>query len=340
MDKRKQIVKSIILLTIIAGIISLAYFAINYLDTRKTGAPTERQSAVPDPEYLYLGDKEYEITHNIKTYLIVGTDGNGTKPNAKDYHGPMADYQLLLLIDKTDGKYGFIQIDRDSITDVELINSDGVEETADTEELQICTATWYGKDLEQGLDNLVNSASYLLGGIRIDGYYSLNMREIGKLNHAVGGVTVKIEDDFSKYDKEMVPGATVTLTDEQAALFVRSRMSIGDGSNESRMRRQRVYMEALMDKVRKQMTEDKSFGIDIYNELQDIAVTNIPKNRISAISNLMYKSTGKGIRDIDGEHTMGRLAGDKKDFVQFYADEESMVEIFADLIGIGEGKEY
>ena len=216
----------------------------------------------------------------------------------------------------------------------------GLEETADTEELQICTATWYGKDLEQGLDNLVNSASYLLGGIRIDGYYSLNMREIGKLNHAVGGVTVKIEDDFSKYDKEMVPGATVTLTDEQAALFVRSRMSIGDGSNESRMRRQRVYMEALMDKVRKQMTEDKSFGIDIYNELQDIAVTNIPKNRISAISNLMYKSTGKGIRDIDGEHTMGRLAGDKKDYVQFYADEESMVEIFADLIGIGEGKEY
>ena len=91
---------------------------------------------------------------------------------------------------------------------------------------------------------------------------------------------------------------------------------------------------------RKQMTEDKSFGINIYNELQDIAVTNIPKNRISAISNLMYKSTGKGIRDIDGEHTMGRLAGDKKDFVQFYADEESMVEIFTDLIGIGEGKEY
>ena len=252
----------------------------------------------------------------------------------------MADYQLLLLIDKTDGTYGFIQIDRDSVTDVELINNDGVEETADTEELQICTATWYGKDLEQGLDNLVNSASYLLGGIRIDGYYSLNMREIGKLNHAVGGVTVKIEDDFSKYDKDMVPGATVDLTDEQAVLFVRSRMDIGDGENKSRMRRQRVYMEALMDKVRKQMTEDKSFGIDIYNELQDIAVTNIPKNRISAISNLMYKSTGKGIRDIDGEHTMGRLAGDKKDYVQFYADEESMVEIFTDLIGIGEGKEY
>ena len=37
---------------------------------------------------------------------------------------------------------------------------------------------------------------------------------------------------------------------------------------------------------------------------------------------------------------MGRVLEDEQDYVKFYADEESMVEIFTDLIGLGEGHEY
>lgn len=336
---RKKAVKNVLIAIAVLAVVACVFFAINYFDTRKTGTH-ERQDSAPDPTYLYLGDLEYEVTHNIKTYLICGTDGNSTRPNAKKYHGPMTDYLLLLIIDKTAGTYGFIQIDRDTMTDVEIINEDGDEESAGTEELQICTATWYGKDIEQGMKNLENSVSYLLGGIEIDGYYMLNMKNIAELNHAVGGVTVKIEDDFSKVDKDMVKGKEIKLTDKQAETFVRSRKNIGDGLNQSRMRRQRVYMEALMDQVKQKMESDKSFALDIYQELEDVALTDIPRNRVSAISNLLYKSEGKGIKDLEGEHTEGRVIGDKQDYAMFYADEEKMVPIFQELAGIGEGHEY
>ncbi|MBR2548025.1 MAG: LCP family protein [Eubacterium sp.] len=336
---RKQVVKSILIVGLLIVAAAGVFYAIHLYDNRSTGK-AERQNAAPDPVYLYLGDYEYEVTDNIKTYLLVGTDGSGSKPNAKHYHGPMADYQLLLIINKTKGTYGFVEIDRDTITDVIRIEEDGNDESATTVEEQICTATWYGRDIEQGLDNLTESVSYLLGGLGIDGYYAVNMDDIDKVNHAVGGVTVKIEDDFSEQDEEMVPGAEVHLTDEQAVLFVRSRMDIGNGSNESRMKRQRVYMQALMDKSREEMAGNKTFANDLFKELKGIAVTNLPGNRISAAANLVYKSENLGTYEIEGEHTIGRVEGDKRDYAQFYADEESIAKILTELCGLGEGHEY
>lgn len=341
MDRRSA-VKGVLIVAALVAAAAVMFGIIHYLDSRPTGK-VEEESADPDPKCLYLGDFEYEITHNINTYMIVGTDGAGTKPNAKKYHGPMADYILFMVIDHTAGTYGFVQIDRDTITDVSQLSSDaGAEEDdpAPVSEEQICTATWFGKDLDDGLRNLSDCVSYILGGIDVDGYYSINMDHIKKLNHAVGGVTVKIEDDFSKYDKEMVPGATVHLNDDQAELFVRSRMTIGDGTNESRMKRQRTYMEALMKQAREKMGEDQSFPVDLYAELQDIATTNIPGNRVSAIANSVYKFKDTGIRDIDGEHKTGRVEGDTKDYTQFFYDESSVEKIMIDLCGLGEGREY
>ena len=342
---RKSAVKGIIVVLVLAVAAAGVFGVMNYMEKRSTGSDhdkgkVERESAAPDPTYLFLGDLEYEVTDNIKAYLLVGTDGAGSKPNAKHYHGPMSDYIMLVLIDKTKETYGFVQIDRDTMTDIVQIGEDGDEEAAATVEEQICTATWFGKDLNQGLRNLMESVSYLMGGLEIEGYYSINMDDIAKLNHAVGGVTVKIEDDFSEYDEEMVPGAEVHLTDEQAELFVRSRMEIGDGTNESRMRRQRAYMTALMDQAKQKMADDKSFAIDVYQELNGVATTNIQGSRVSAIANLLYKFENKGIFDIDGEHTVGRTDRDKKDYVQFYADEDSITMILKELMYLDDGHEY
>lgn len=47
----------------------------------------------------------------------------------------------------------------------------------------------------------------------------------------------------------MVQGATIQLEGKQAELFVRSRMTVADGTNASRMKRQRVYLEALLSQL-------------------------------------------------------------------------------------------
>ena len=99
---RRDIVKTVLIVALLVAIAAAAFGVIHYMDTRSTSSDDEeRDTGAPDPIMLYLGDYEYEVTDYIKTYLISGTDGVGTKPNAKHYHGPMADYMLLLIINKT-----------------------------------------------------------------------------------------------------------------------------------------------------------------------------------------------------------------------------------------------
>ena len=81
----------------------------------------------------------------------------------------------------------------------------------------------------------------LLLGESIDFYVAMNMDGISELNDLAGGVTVTLEDDFSSIDPAMAKGTTLTLHGDQAETFVRSRMTVGDGTNASRMERQEAF---------------------------------------------------------------------------------------------------
>lgn len=295
------------------------------------------ESAEGEGDYIYLADHNYEITHNLESYLLIGSDDSGNEEKDKDkddgeYHGDLADFLLLVVFDKTDDTYGFLQIDRDTITRVEMPEN-GEESLEDTFE-QICTARWYGETPEEGCENTVDAVSELLGYFPIDGYYSINMSDIGTLNHAVGGVTVTIEDDFSGVDPEMTKGRTMKLSDEQAETFVRSRMSIGDGTNTSRMRRQRAYMDAFLDAALKKMDKDKDFVNDLYKELKARAVTDMPGNRVSAAANRMHEGRYIATFELDGEHKEGETLGDGVLHAEFYPTEASKIDVLTSLCSI------
>ena len=53
-------------------------------------------------------------------------------------------------------------------------------------------------DHETRAENTVDAVSTLLGGHKIDGFAMVNMSAIEVVNDMVGGVTVTIEDDFSR----------------------------------------------------------------------------------------------------------------------------------------------
>ncbi len=73
----------------------------------------------------------------------------------------------------------------------------------------------------------------------------MSLDGISVLNDLAGGVTVTLEDDFSAADPAMTKGTTLTLQGEQAEIFVRRRMDIGEGTNEARMARQEEYLAQL-----------------------------------------------------------------------------------------------
>lgn len=298
----------------------------------------ERKVTVGAKKKIKLNGKTYTYDHRIETWLFIGTDGSGDEDaQGEDYIGSMADFLLLAVVDKTDKTYGFIQINRDTITDVTMMQKDG--SGLASAELQICTAHWYGGNPQQSCENTVEAVSKLLGGVTIEGYYSIGMDAMPTLNHAVGGVEVKVIGDFSKVDPTLKEGETVLLDDEQAYTYVRGRMNVGDGSNEQRMQRQDQYMKALFAKVEQTFKKNPKFLNSLYSQLDEEAVTNTKGRDVSRIISSMAGGESRGIFQFEGETTLGQRLGDGIDHIEFFPDEASVEKIMKELYHLEESDE-
>ena len=215
--------------------IAVLGYGLQYVDNKTEKANVSDESSINDWKIqvprgkIKLNGNKYEYYHDFENYLLIGTDATGNNKNGADYQGSMADFLMLVIVDKTENTYSFLQFNRDTMTEVALIDHNGEGEA--TANIQLCTAHWYGGNREQSCENTVKSVKKLLGGIQIDGYYELNMNEIPKLNSMVDGVTVTLEDDFSKKYPKMKKGATINLDDEQAYAYVHDRNGVGDEEN-------------------------------------------------------------------------------------------------------------
>lgn len=270
-----------------------------------------------------LNGKKFNYYDEIQTYLFIGTDNNS-----------MADFLLLLVANKTDDTYGFIQLDRDTMTEVRLLAEDGTGESC--ADIQLCTAHWYGGSDEIRCENTVEAVSKLLGDVRIDGYYSLDMEEIATINEALGGVSVKLEEDFTYIHKKMKKGVEWTLSDEQAYAYIHDRYGVGDETNQSRMNRQRQYMKNAMLKVKEQSKEDANYIVSLYQKMEEKAVTTIKGKCISQMAKLMSGGSSKGIYCPEGKTKVGQALGDGISHVEFYPKKDSILQIMTELYDLEE----
>lgn len=288
-----------------------------------------------DINFLTLYEKDYVYDHDMETYLFLGTDKSGNpEGTGEEYQGSMADFLALLVIDRTEKSYGILHLNRETMTDISMLAEDDTE--GQSEIMQLCTAHWYGSSPEVSCENTVDAVSMLLGGLDIQGYYSIPMQAIPMINEMVDGVTVTIEDDFSTCDPTLKMGETITLNDEQAMNFVQGRMNVGDGSNRSRMNRQKAYLNALSNKVKELSQEEADFLLKIYEELQDMATTDINGNQISKIINRLFKYENKGNFEFEGTTETGKILDDKEDHDMFYPDENSVIDIMTSLYNLKE----
>ena len=157
------------------------------------------------------------------------------------------------------------------------------------------------------------------------------MDEITQLNHVIGGATVTIEDDFSKVDPSLKMGEEITLTDEQAYHYLQARMDVGDGENESRMRRQRTYMEAVYDRVIDRVKAEKNFLEDITDTLGDAVTTDMNGEDFAQFRELFRTGESLGIQVPEGETMIGQKLEDGLDHSEFYMDEASLADILTDM---------
>ena len=223
------------------------------------------------------------------------------------------------MMDNENKKLSAIHINRDTMTDINVLGVAG--QKIDTVNAQLALSYAYGNGEEISCRNTMDSVSKLLLGIDIDHYISLTMDAVPVFNDMVGGVEVEVLDDFSQVDETLVKGEKVILTGEHALNYVRSRYNLEDSTNGRRMERQRQYLNALQKKTKLCIEADDEFIAEAALEISKYMVSNCSVNRLQEFMNKVSSYEFTEIKTLPGESKKG------EEFIEFYVDENGVKEL-------------
>ena len=272
----------------------------------------------------------YAQKTNMTAILVLGVD----KENEEDSYysarmGGQADFLLLVVIDHNTKTISRLQLDRDTMTEVEMLGPLG--QSVGTRIMQISLSHNFGKTPQACCHTTAKAVDSLLGESVIDYYFSLNMNAMQEINHLLGGVTVTLEQDFSANDPAMFKGATLKLTDEQAEIYLHSRQMVGEGTNSERMSRHRTYMDAAADMLLKDEVKAAKVIGEMFNTMSSDIVTNIDSGTLLNEANVAKGYNILPVETLSGEHVIG-----DDGYMHFYVAEGEtqswVIQTFYDLL--------
>lgn len=281
------------------------------------------------PEVEFDGTK-YRMRDSVSAYLLMGIDkgGEAGKQDIADDNG-RNDANFLVVVDHAAKAYTTLQLNRDTMVPVDAITYYG--DYMDTFDMRLCLAHFYGDGAEISCKNVVKSVSTLLGGIPISGYIAVQYDGIPYVNDSIGGVVVKITDDFSAVDPTMTMGETIVLNGKQAYYFVRSRVSVGDGLNTSREGRQRIYINAFSAECKREIKQNSSIINIIYSTAKPYMVTDMSLGTISNLAVKCADYTDQGVIRLPEKEAIPQIDKDGSAYFESYVDKEALTDLVKDL---------
>ena len=283
----------------------------------------EADAPVDDREITYYNGTAYAKREDLETVLLLGVDKfEGETPEGY-INNQQADFLLLLVLDEENETCTPIQLNRDTMTQIQILGVTG--EPAGTFTGQLALAHTYGSGEEDSCENTVLAVSNLLYGMEIDHYVSLTMDGVALLNDLVGGVTVEVLDDFSGIDDSLVQGETVTLQGQQALTYVRSRGGLEDSSNLHRMERQRQYLGALQQQLKAAVQQEDGFTLDALLQLNEYMVSDCTVNQLSDLGDSLAAYQVSDILTTPGDAQEG------EEFMEFTVDEDALQQLVMDV---------
>lgn len=323
---RRTQLKGMALLIGLAVLLLLAYRGGRWLENRNArpetrGDHTQRYAYT---ETIEVDGVTYRRKANLTAILLMGIDQASDAAVSNGRNGGQADFLRLVVIDSEADTVSQIQIDRDTMTPITILgvlgNRSGVRTT------QICLAHSFGDGGAESCELTVEAVSNLLLGTQIDDYIAMNLDGVSVLNDWLGGITVTLEDDFSAIDPAMTAGSTLTLTGEQAEIYVRSRRNVGVGTNEARMERQENYISLLTEQLDSRLGEGKEAVGALYDALEPYLTTDMSRGRLVNALWEAHAYTRTAPLEPDGSYEIG-----SDGFMEFHADDAALKNMVLDL---------
>ena len=310
---RKTMFKIVTVILVIVLLFSTVMFLFNLWDH---GRYSGDKLWNDDGTLTYKGE-DYVLRDGIETMLILGLDTYADTQIESYNNNKQADFLLLLVMDTKKDTCEAIHINRDTITDVNILGVAG--DRIDTVRMQIALSHTYGNGREVSCRNTANAVSALLG-VPIDHYLSVTMDAVPVYNDLVGGVTVEVLDDFSAIDPSMKQGETLTLMGQQALTYVRARKGLEDSGNQHRMERQKQYLKALYERSSQCVQEQDDFIPKAALTMTDYLVSDCSGNKLETLMSRFAEKPLEVIHSLEGE----LIKGEK--FMEFYPFEEDLMQ--------------
>lgn len=267
----------------------------------------------------YQGEK-YKYNRDLKNIVFFGVDKREAV-QVQEYpgRGGQSDAILLLVMDKDKKTTQMLQVSRDSMVNLKIYDTDGNLLTEKRGQLALQYA--YGDGEKKSCRLARDAVSDLLYGIPISGYISLNMDGIVSIVDVIGGVPMTLKEDYTYVDPAYEKGTELVMDGVAAERFVRYRDIEVTGSNNIRMERQIVFLDALMGAVKGYM--QKAEG---YEQLLDSAspymVTDLTAEEMKKLSEYQVEEP---MQKVPGE----TMEGEEHD--EYIVDDAALYEMILDL---------
>ncbi|MBS6180958.1 MAG: LCP family protein [Erysipelotrichaceae bacterium] len=316
-QKRRKIIflTAVILLVLAVGGILI----LRAVGSKETGSGSFQESSQEGDTIRYDG-KTYRYNDHLSNYLFMGID---TREKVETYEtqrdAGQADAIFLVSLDRAKKKLQVILIPRDTVTRIETFNLSGKSLGMTEDHINLQYA--FGDGKEKSCELMKKAVSELLYQIPIEGYCSLNMDGIPVLTGLVGGVEVTVPDDsLAQVNPEFQKGAQVTLTEENTEQFVRYRDITTSQSAIVRMNRQKVFLQAFLNKVQGLAAKDAGIVTTLYDGVQDYMVTGMGNDLFVKLLEATYENAPE-VETLPGEGVQGEY------FDEYHVDEDGLYDL-------------
>ena len=278
---------------------------------------------------LTWNGKKYRRNTAMRAILCMGIDTKGEMASqVVSGKGGDADAIFLIAEDASRDQAQIVLIPRNTMTEIEVFDYFG--EPLGTETQQLTLAYAFGDGREESCELTAEALSKLLFGLKIDGYFAVNMDSIPYFNDAVGGVPVTVDDEMvaNQYPEDFKMGETVNLTGDLTEKYVRFRDVDEEGSASIRLHRQKGYLKAFIQKAKESQAADKTTITRLVDGIQKLAITNMAKDQYMDMG-LALLNSPDAMEDGDFIELSGKIYQGK--FEEFYPDMDELKEIVINL---------
>ncbi|MEE1741438.1 LCP family protein [Streptomyces sp. BE147] len=210
-------------------------------------------------------DRPDDVDDGSQDILVLGSDsrsGDNAKYGADD-GAARSDTAMIVHVNEGHKAASVVSIPRDTLIDRPGCTSDETGDPVAAEQRAMFNTAY-----EVGGPACAVKTVEAMSGIRMDHYVEVDFTGFKKLIDELGGVEITTNQAINdpKSHLNLEPG-THTLNGEQSLGLVRTRKSVGDGSDLGRIQLQQAFMKALMEQA-------KSVGVFTSpKKLYDIAST-------------------------------------------------------------------